>query len=90
VFAREIESPEVMAEQVKAAFSARSASVLAQNTLHQSGKTRLALASVSVGWARCTQLDEASFSSALHEADREMYRVKIRRRGQAGPRLDEI
>lgn len=90
VFAREIASPETMTEQVKAAFSARSASVLAQNTLHQSGKTSLALATVSVGWAPCTQLDEASFSFALHQADREMYRVKIRRRGHSEPRLDNL
>ncbi len=90
VFAREVESPEAMTEQVKAAFSARSASVLAQRTLLQSTKTPLTLASVAVGWAACTKLDEASFSFAMHQADREMYRVKIRRRGQNEPRLDNL
>jgi diguanylate cyclase (GGDEF)-like protein len=82
-FAQKVESPQAIAEKVKTVFTARSGAVLSDRTQFQSGDAEALRATVSVGWAACESLEEIVFANALHDADREMYRVKVRRRHSA-------
>jgi diguanylate cyclase (GGDEF)-like protein len=72
--------PERFMQDVRQTFTDRSSLVLATTTILGSEARRPRTASVSIGHANTSSLDEEQLDSALREADHSMYAVKIRQR----------